>query len=244
MTKQARGWQGAVLKVMGAPDFELTVTGRQQVTSHFVRLNFDAGGLLVDRTPHPTMWIRLWFSNGGKVMQQRAYTVINPDVEKGTFDLDFAIHDGPAPNWAQEVEIGGKIAATVMGSKFAVPEPDPKGFVIVGDTASLPAINTLLGAINGAPAKVWLESQHDDDTAIPVAATKNTEVRWVPREGEGKALVAAVEASAFDASGYFGWVACDMKTTRATVGVLKNKYKLDKKSIKSQGYWMVGRTPF
>ena len=232
------------MKVLGAPDFELTVTGRQEVTPHYVRLNFDAGGLLVDRTPHPTMWIRLWFENGGKVMQQRAYTILNPDRENDSFDLEFAIHDGPAPNWAREVEIGGKITATIMGSKFAFPEADPEGYLIVGDSASLPAINTLLGAINGAPAKVWLEWQHEDDRTLPVAATANTEVTWVPWEKGGNVLVAAVEGAAFDASGYFGWVGSEMKTTRATVGVLKTKYKLDKKSIKSQAYWMHGRNPF
>jgi len=40
---------------------------------------------------------------------------------------------------------------TLLGSDFTLPEPTPAGYVIVGDTASLPAINSLLGAIGDTP---------------------------------------------------------------------------------------------
>ena len=42
----------------------------------------------------------------------------------------------------------------MLGSNFTLPEPAPKGYVIVGDTASLPAINSLLTAIGDSPAQV------------------------------------------------------------------------------------------
>ncbi len=75
-----------------------------------------------------------------------------PMLEAGTVDIDFAMHDGIATNWARAARPGDVLEVTVLGSDFALPEPPPAGYVIVGDTASLPAINSLLDAIGDAPA--------------------------------------------------------------------------------------------
>ncbi|MEC9324564.1 MAG: siderophore-interacting protein [Actinomycetota bacterium] len=234
-TKQSRGFAGAVLKLLRAGDYELTVTGRAQVSPHYVRLSFAAGGLLEDRAPHPTQWIRMWFSDGDK-LHQRGYTLVNPDPVADTVEIEFALHDGVASRWAEQAQPGDTIEVTVLGSNFALPEPRPAGYVIIGDTASLPAINSLLAAIGDAPARVFLEAAHDDDKQLPVA--RNAEVTWVDRRDAGAALVQTVEAAAFDAADHFGWVACDNRTTRAVATVLRETYKIPRKSIKAQAYWV------
>ena len=159
-----------VLKLLRAGDHELTVTAKNQMSSHYLRLSFRAGGLLADRALHPTMWIRMWFSEGEK-LHQRGYTLVNPDPDDDTVDIDFALHDGVASRWAQQAEVGDTVEVTVLGSNFALPDPQPAGYVIVGDTASLPAINSLLDAIGDAPAQVFLEPGHDDDKQLPVLCT-------------------------------------------------------------------------
>ena len=153
----SRGFQGAVLKLLRAGDYQLTVTGRRELSPHYLRLSFDAGGLLTDRPLHPTMWIRMWFADGDK-LHQRGYTLVDPDPEADTVDIEFALHDGVASRWAQDARPGDTIEVTVLGSNFTLPEPAPKGYVIVGDTASLPAINSLLTAIGDGPARVFLEA--------------------------------------------------------------------------------------
>jgi NADPH-dependent ferric siderophore reductase len=60
----SRGFQGTVLKLMRAGDYRLTVTGRREISPHYLRLSFDAGGMLQDSPLHPTMWIRMWFADG------------------------------------------------------------------------------------------------------------------------------------------------------------------------------------
>src|SRR5436309_6327097 len=142
-TMPSRGFQGAVLKLLRAGDYQLTVTGRRELSPHYLRLSFDAGGLLTDRPLHPTMWIRMWFADGDK-QHQRGYTLVDPNPEADTVDIEFALHDGVASRWAQHARPGDTIEVTVLGSNFTLPEPAPKGYVIVGDTASLPAINSLL----------------------------------------------------------------------------------------------------
>jgi hypothetical protein len=70
----SRGFQGTVLKLMRAGDYPLTMTGRREITPHYLRLSFDACGMLQDSPLYPTMWIRMWFADGGK-LHQRGYTL-------------------------------------------------------------------------------------------------------------------------------------------------------------------------
>jgi NADPH-dependent ferric siderophore reductase len=179
------------------------------------------------------MWVRGWFPDGAK-SHQRGYTLVNADPDAGTVDIDFAIHQGLATRWATQAEAGDTLEVTVLGSNFALPEPAPTDYVIAGDAASLPAINSLLDAIGGTPATVFLEAAHDDDCELPVG---KADVTWVDRKKAGEALAAAVGAAAFDAADHFGWVACDNRTTRAVAKIFREDYRIPRKSIKAQAYW-------
>ena len=231
----SRGFQGAVLKLLRAGDYRLTVTGRREITPHYLRLSFEADGMLADRPLHPTMWIRMWFADGD-TQHQRGYTLVDPNPEADTVDIEFALHDGIASRWAQNARPGDTVEVTVLGSNFTLPEPAPKGYVIVGDPASLPAINSLLTAIGDSPARVFLEAGHDDDKQLPVA--RSADVVWVDRKNGGEALVQAISEAAFDASDHFGWVACDNRTTRAVAKIFREEYAIPRKSIKAQAYWV------
>jgi NADPH-dependent ferric siderophore reductase len=236
--KASRGWQGAVLALCRPGNYLLTVTGRREITQHYLRLSFDAGGLLAGNSLHPTMWIRMWFPDGNK-LRQRGYTLVNPDLAADTVDVEFALHGGIASRWARGAQPGDTIEATVLGSKFAIPRPPPSGYVIVGDTASLPAINSLLEAIGDAPARVFLEAGNRGDKDLPVA--RDTGIAWVDREDHGAVLVETVKSAAFGAADRFGWVACDSRTTRSVTRVLHNDFGIPRKSIAARGYWMEGR---
>ncbi|KAA1250069.1 siderophore-interacting protein [Mycobacterium simiae] len=233
--RPSRGWQGAVLKLMRAGDYRLTVTGRRVITQHYLRLSFADGGMLAGHVIHPTMWIRMWFSDGDKC-HQRGYTLVDPDPEAGTFDIEFSLHDGIASEWARTAQPGDTIEATALGSKFAIPDPPPSGYVIVGDAASLPAINSLLDAIGDAPARVFLEAGCDDDKCLPVA--RSIDVTWVDRDNGGDSLLDVVRAAAFDAGDHFGWVACNHRVTRSVAKVLREDFGIPRKSMKAQAYWM------
>ena len=240
--KASRGWQGAVLKLLRAGDYRLTVTGRRAISPHYVRLSFDDGGMLAEHAVHPTMWIRMWFADGDKT-HQRGYTLVDPDPAAGTVDIEFALHDGIASRWARGAQPGDTIEATVLGSKFALPEPAPAGYIIVGDSASLPAINSLLESLGGAPARVFLEASNDGDKDLPVwcsglSSSSGKEVTWVDRTDSGESLRDAVRSAAFDAADHFGWVACDNRTTRSVAKVLREDFGIPRKSIKAQAYWM------
>jgi NADPH-dependent ferric siderophore reductase len=231
--RPSRGLSGALVKLWRGGDYELTVTGRTEITPNYLRVHFAGKELLAERPLHPTMWVRGWFPDGVKP-HQRGYTLVNADPDAGTVDIDFAIHQGLATRWAMHAEAGDTLEVTVLGSNFALPEPAPAGYVIAGDAASLPAINSLLDAIGDTPAAVFLEAAHDDDRRLPVG---KADVTWVDRKKAGQALVEAVGAAAFDAADHFGWVACDNRTTRAVAKIFREDYRIPRKSIKAQAYW-------
>lgn len=128
----------------------------------------------------------------------------------------------------------------MLGSSFTLPRPAPAGYLMVGDTAALPAINSLLTAVGETPARVFLEAAHDDDRQLPVqipATATDTEVFWVDRRDDGQALVDIIRDSAFDASDHFAWVACDTRTTRRVAKILREEFSVPRNQIKAQAYW-------
>ncbi|MGA5202942.1 siderophore-interacting protein [Streptomyces variegatus] len=235
---QGRGWEGAVLRLMRGKDFEFTVTDVEDVTPDYRRLRFTDGGLLAATGVHPTMWVRLWFDNAGKP-HQRAYTLVDPDAEAGTFGLEFALHEGCASDWARAAKPGDAIEATVQGTGFEHPSPAPSHVFAVGDPASLPAINSLLDALGSAPATVWFEGG-DDDLPFRTDPARH-ELRKVPRRDSGAHLVDRVRS---DLPGLlqgtadpYVWIACDTVTTRTLASYVRKELGLPKQRVHALGYW-------
>ncbi|WP_030158659.1 siderophore-interacting protein [Glycomyces sp. NRRL B-16210] len=232
------GWEGAVLKLLRAKDFKFTVTGAEQVTEHYRRLTFTDGGLLAELPLHPTMWVRLWFDDDGKP-HQRGYTLVDPDPEQGAFAIEFALHDGIASDWSRTVEPGETIQATVYGTGFEPLDPAPERLLIVGDAASLPAINSLLDAHPETPATIWFETADDDE--LPFRTDERHDLRKIARDDQGEALVKRVreelpgllEATANP----YVWVAAEAKSTRALAAFARKELGLPKQRVHALAYW-------
>ncbi|EGX55783.1 hypothetical protein SZN_31179 [Streptomyces zinciresistens K42] len=235
---QGHGWEGAVLKLLRAKDFAFTVTGAEDVTEHYRRVHLADGGMLAATGVHPTMWVRLWFDNGGKP-HQRAYTLVDPDPAAGTFSLEFALHEGVASDWARAAKPGDTVEATVHGTGFTNPEPAPSHVFAVADAASLPALNSLLGALDTAPVTVWFEGGRE---GLPFRTEPSRhEVRTVPRHEAGARLVAEVKEALPALVGAtpdpYVWIACDTATTRALTSYVRKELGLPKQRVNALGYW-------
>ncbi|MET8568101.1 siderophore-interacting protein [Streptomyces sp. NPDC004783] len=235
---QGRGWEGAVLKLMRAKDFTLTVTDAEDVTPHYRRLRLSDGGLLAAAGVHPTMWVRLWFENAGKP-HQRAYTLVDPDPATGTFGMEFALHEGCASDWARAAEPGDTIEATVQGTGFQHPDPAPSRLFAVADAASLPALNSLLDALDTVPATIWFEGGTE---GLPLRTDPaRHELRAVPRRDAGAHLVAEVRQALPGllraTPDPYVWIACDTATTRTLSSYVRKDLALAKQRVNALGYW-------
>lgn len=239
-----KGWEGVVLKLMKGKDFTFTVTGARDLTQDYRRVSFTDGGLLaaVGGTPHPTMWVRVWFEGAGRP-HQRAYTLVDPDPVAGTFSFEFALHDGVASSWARAAAPGDTVDATVQGTAFTAPRPQPQRLLVIGDPASLPAINSLLDAYPGTPATIWFETQHASDADLPLRVDADRhDVRRVARTGTALAdrVRAELPELAGDPASAYVWLACDTVTTRTLTSYLRKELALPKQRVNSLGYWRPG----
>ncbi|MDT0609837.1 siderophore-interacting protein [Streptomyces lancefieldiae] len=235
---QGRGWEGAVLRLMRGKDFEFTVTDAEDVTDDYRRLRLTDGGMLAATGVHPTMWVRLWFENAGKP-HQRAYTLVDPDPAAGTFGLEFALHEGCASDWARAAKPGDTVEATVQGTGFEAPVPAPTRVFAVADPASLPALNSLLDALDTVPATIWFEGETD---GLPLRTDPGRhEVRPVPRRDAGAHLVARVKEDLPEllrsTPEPYVWIACDTATTRALGAYVRKELGVPKQRVNALGYW-------
>ncbi|MDN3023865.1 siderophore-interacting protein [Streptomyces sp. S.PB5] len=229
---QGHGWEGAVLRLLRAKDYVFTVTGAEDVTPLYRRVHLTDGGMLAETGVHPTMWVRLWFDNAGKP-HQRAYTLVDADPEAGTFSLEFALHEGVASDWARAAKPGDMIEATVHGTGFEHPDPAPTHVFAIGDPASLPAINSLLEALDSSPATIWFEGTPD---GLPF---RTDPARHDVRDGDG--LLDRVKADLPDLlrahPDAYVWIATDTRTTRALSSYVRKELGVPKDRMHALGYW-------
>lgn len=243
----ARGLQGAILRGFGARDHTVTVLETSWIAPHCIRVWMHSPTLFTDAAVEPSAWLRFWFPDpdGSDTEFQRAYTIAEGDAETGRFAVDMVLHEpaGPATRWARTVEPGASIAAmSLMGSsRFEVPDADaqPAGYLLMGDSASIPGINGIIGTVApDVPIELYLEQHEDDDLLIPLREHPRLRVHWVPRR-DASSLAAAIEAR--DWSDWYAWATPEAATLKALRTRLRDEFGFPKSEIHAQAYWTAGR---
>jgi len=241
----ARGLQGVMLRGLGARDHKATVIETIRVAPHFVRVRMESSTLFDDAKAEPAAWLRFWFPDpdGSNTEFQRAYTISEADVPAGRFAVDMVLHDpaGPASLWARTVERGATIAVmSLMGSaRFDVPEKQPAGYLLLGDSASIPALNGIVGVVpHDVPIEMYLERHDNNDTVIPLARHPRLAVHWVARRDE-KSLAAAIGSR--DWSQWYAWATPEATTLKHVRTRLRGEFGFPKSEIHARAYWRAGR---
>lgn len=241
----ARGFSGVMLRSFGARDHIATVIETVPIAPHFVRVRMSSPTLFEDVDAEPAAWLRFWFPDpdGSKTEFQRAYTISEADVEAGRFAVDVVLHDpaGPASLWARNVQPGATIAVmALMGSsRFDVPDEQPAGYLLIGDSASIPGMNGIISVVpDDVPVEMYLEQHDDNDTLIPIAQHPRLRLHWVARHDE-KSLAAAIETRAW--SDWYAWATPEATTLKHVRARLRDEFGFPKSEVHAQAYWSAGR---
>ncbi|MEE6175622.1 ABC transporter ATP-binding protein/permease [Mycobacterium sp. 050134] len=241
----ARGFQGVMLRGFGARDHTATVVETLQIAPHFVRVRMVSPTLFDEIEAEPAAWLRFWFPDpdGSTTEFQRAYTLSESNAATGRFAVDVVLHDpaGPASRWARTVQPGATIAVmSLMGSsRFQMPDEQPAGYLLIGDSASIPGMNGIVGVVpDDVPIEMYFEQHHDDDTLIPLARHPRLRVHWVARRDE-RSLAAAIESR--DWSDWYAWATPEATTLKHVRARLRDDFGFPKSAIHAQAYWSAGR---
>ncbi|MCV7443861.1 ATP-binding cassette domain-containing protein [Mycobacterium paraense] len=241
----ARGFQGVMLRSFGARDHIATVIETVRIAPHFVRIRMESPTLFQDAEAEPAAWLRFWFPDpdGSSTEFQRAYTISEADAATGRFAVDVVLHEpaGPASLWARTVAPGATIAMmSLMGSsRFDPPDEQPAGYLLIGDSASIPGINGIVGTVpDDVPIELYLEQHDDNDTLIPLAQHPRLRVHWVARRDE-RSLAAAIESR--DWSNWYAWATPEATTLKHVRTRLRDEFGFPKSEIHAQAYWSAGR---
>ncbi|WP_264992661.1 ABC transporter ATP-binding protein/permease, partial [Mycobacterium montefiorense] len=170
-------------------------------------------------------------------------TISEADVPAGRFAVDVVLHEpaGPASKWARTVAPGATIALmSLMGSsRFDTPEEQPAGYLLIGDSASIPGMNGIIGTVpDDVPIEMYLEQHDDNDTAIPIAQHPRLRVHWVAR-GDEKSLADAIETR--DWSNWYAWATPEATALKNVRKRLKDVFGFPKSEVHAQAYWSAGR---
>ncbi|WP_055405192.1 MULTISPECIES: ABC transporter ATP-binding protein/permease [unclassified Mycobacterium] len=241
----ARGLSGVMLRSFGARDHTATVIETVQIAPHFVRVRMTSPTLFEDVDAEPAAWLRFWFPDpdGSNTEFQRAYTISEADVPEGRFAVDIVLHEpaGPASKWARTVQPGATIAVmALMGSsRFDAPDEQPAGYLLIGDSASIPGMNGIIGVVpDEVPIEMYLEQHDDHDVLIPIAQHPRLRVHWVVRHDE-KSLAAAIDSR--DWSNWYAWATPEATVLKHVRTRLRDEFGFPKSEVHAQAYWSAGR---
>lgn len=240
----ARGIQGAVLRGFGARDHQATVVQTSQIAPHFVRVEMSSPTLFEDAAVEPTAWLRFWFPDpaGSETEFQRSYTIVWADPQTGGFAVDVVLHEpaGPACAWMAHAQPGMTLPVMSFGSsKFTVPQELPAGFLLIGDPASIPAINSILAALPAdVDVELYLEQHRIEDELIPIADHPRRKLHRVQRIDEAS-LAAAIEER--DWSDWYAWLAGEAGSLKHLRKRLRDTFGFPKADMYAQAYWTYGR---
>lgn len=192
----------------------------------------------------PTAWLRFWFPGIEDATReyQRGYTIKNVDLNDGSFVSDFVLHDppGPASHWAANAQAGMSIKVTLLGStKFTVPDDKPEGYLLLGDSASIPGIDDIIDSIPAEiPIELYLEQHSPHDAQIPLAEHPRLNIHWFQRDDQ-TSFASVLEPR--DWSSWVCWVGIESGSLKHVRKKLKEDFGFPRTEVLATGYWVEGK---
>lgn len=236
------------------------VTRVEQLSPRMVRVTFTGDDLASFGWNGPAAHIKLIFPDEGQAepampqpdgprsTRMRTYTPRRFDPTIPELDVEFVLHgEGPASSWAAQAQPGQTLILGGPGPNYQI-DPGADWFLLAGDDAALPAIETILDALPAAArVRVLLEvaGQHEQR---PLSTAAQIEITWLHRGAQaaqaGTALEAAIRAIQLPAGNGRVYVGCEAAAMRRVRAYLLHERGLAPAAIVTRGYWKLGATDY
>jgi NADPH-dependent ferric siderophore reductase len=235
----------------------------ENVTPHLVRVTLEGDELQGFATRGPAEHMRIFFPEPGQprpVMPQRdeqgrplegqprptsrVYTPRRWQPETNQLQVEIVLHDeveGPGATWARGVKPGAEVVVSGPAGPYNV-DASAEWFVIAGDHAGLPAIETVLETLPaGARATVYAEvPDAAEEIALHSAASFETVWLHADHEVPGKRLTEALRQAELPQGNGRVFVACEAGAMREIKRHLLHERNLPREAVHTHGYWQHG----
>jgi NADPH-dependent ferric siderophore reductase len=247
------------------PQALLQVRGREQISSHTVRLVVGGNGFDDFRTNDFTdKYVKIVFVDGSLGLVPpydlaalreslpperrpvtRTYTVRRVDEAAKELTIDFVVHgeSGIAAPWAASAAPGDLIALSGAGGAYR-PSGDVDWHLFAGDESALPAITAALEALPpGARGIAYLENS-DDSERLDVTPPAGVDIRWLhrPHPGSKPEMLADAIVNGGWLTGSVGVFAHGERESMKAVRAVVKPRLGDHDQLSLSGYWAYGRT--
>ncbi|MDO8651310.1 MAG: siderophore-interacting protein [Undibacterium sp.] len=235
------------------PQLPAVVAAREQLSTARIRLTFSGNDVATfirnEAAQSPGSWVKLFVPSSNGEIVGRAYTLRKFDLGKGTFDVDFFTHkNGPASSWANSAQVGDTLTfAGPRDGGFSL-DPISEWLALIGDETCLSAIQVILSNLPSALPGIVLIEVDDPDEHKPFFVDQNMKLQWIKRThsplgADGPILKSLDNITRPQGRGQV-WVAGESNSVKAISTFLQEKWKLDKESIRTKGYWKKGVAHF
>ncbi|MFE3838651.1 SIP domain-containing protein [Pseudogemmobacter sonorensis] len=131
------------------------------------------------------------------------------------------------------------LRATFFGyRKFQRPEPEPRGYLLMGDAAAIPAINSILADLPpDAEVRAILQANDPEGAAIPMFAHPRLHAIWT---GPGAAALAEAVPEG-DWSDWYAWTADENTAAKAAWAALNPRNGFSLTGITHAACWIRGK---
>jgi NADPH-dependent ferric siderophore reductase len=232
-------------RVMRPPmrSWNLTVTGRTQLTPRMMRVSFAAADLVAETwRPGQDLVLSLPQTDGSTA--RRHYTIRGADRASGRLDIDFVVHgDSPAVRWARSASAGEVIEAQGPRGRTGLAS-DVAHHLFCGDETCIPGIFAMIEALPpGAGATALIEIANAEE-AQSLPARDGVKIEWLSRNGArpgpSTLLLDRLEALSPSPAAAHAYVIGETSNVRAQRHYLLER-GFDKARITAEGYWRPGR---
>lgn len=237
---------------MTRPDpVPITVASTERLNLRTSRVTFAADFDV--STVRPASHLSLWFSDptsglmepGQQRQPKRTLTPRFVDGPNKTITVDFVLHgSGPASSWASTAQAGDVIWAGPIKGGFDLPA-DPNFLVLIGDDTGIPAIGTIVEAVEQRVGTCVIIEVVDERDERQVSPQRHVDPIWLHRGDDpgrtGLATLNLIREIQVPDDAYW-WIAGEREAIRAIRDVLIHDRAVDRDHFSLNAHWRLTET--
>jgi NADPH-dependent ferric siderophore reductase len=165
--------------------------------------------------------------------------------DQGSMTMDFVLHgSGPASTWANRAEVGDVIWAGPTKGGYDVP-PAGSTVVLIGDDTAIPAIGTILEALDDSIRATTIIEVIDETDEREVTAERLVDPIWIHRgsdPGQTGVLTANLIGALEVPGDSYWWIAGEREAVRSLRDTIQESRAVPKERLSINAYWRLQAT--